>query len=320
MSNFVDDNLSVPDGKTFVTPIPSGQEGKYVSDTEWNDQICQYLKDIRTCYQRNGSAWSAGTYGAGSIVTRGPFLFAARASNTIDPCFDFGDLGDNAVWAINGTAPSQASGVLTLINNVTSQTANGIYKSTVAGWDKRRLIVDARIQGTADGFEFGFMDGANATNTAPSLGLAGMTGVWGVCIDTYDPINPGYFPIVNGTQDTASRVADDNAAMTMAVEAFDRWYLDLVDNGAGPGTCTMTLYRNAYPGTKIGGSTNSWRGFADDQVQLAQWTVTRPTFTNWRFVVGAHTGGAAGIFAAKRAYARYTGIEWTPIGLVPGRV
>lgn len=267
-------------------------------------------------------AWTAGTYSAGKLVKRGPFLFGAESQNTIDPCFDFGNMGDSTVWQVNGPGVSQnaTTGVALLINSVNGQSATAVYKSTASGWDKRRLIIDAEISGSADGLEFGFIDGAQPSTSVGTLGLVGITGCWGACIDIYDPINPGFFPIVNGTQVSASRVADDNTDMTMASnQKFGRWYLDLVDNGAGAGTMTMTLYRNADPGVLVGGSNNFRFGFIDDLVQLATWTVTRPTFTSWRFAVGAHTGGANGIFAAKHAYARYTGPEWSTLALLPTR-
>ena len=259
--------------------------------------------------------WSSGAvpYASGSMVNEGPFLFGSTTSTSVEPCFDFGNLGDNAVWAINGAGASQdpATGIVTLNNNVNGQSANAIYRTNVAGWDKRRLIADLEITGTADGMEFGILDGSLPSSTAPVSGMGGVTGFWGVGIEIFASGSPGYFSITDGVQ--ANQVGDSNANITSAGTRFDRWYLDLVDNGVGPGTMTMTLYRNGYT------TTPGALGWVDDEVQLAQWTVTRPTFTNWKYALGSHTGGSAAVFAAKRAFGRWTGTEWTTLSLLPLR-
>lgn len=262
-------------------------------------------------------AWTAGTYSSGQIVTRDPFLMAATTSTSIDPCITFNNVSDTALWQLNGTgaAVDPTNNTLTLNANTNGQSSSVIYKTNVAGWDHRRLIVDLKITGVADGVSFGILDGSLVSTTAPVSGMSGVTGFWGADIEIYSGGSPGYYSVHNGTQDPVP-FSDSNGNITVAGVNYDRFYLDLVDNGVGAGTMTMTLYRNAYA---YSGTLPTNAGWAIDVVRLGVWTVARPTFTNWKFAMGAHTGGSAATFMVKHAWARDTSGAWTAIGLLPTR-
>lgn len=260
-------------------------------------------------------AWT-GKASKGDIVTRGLYAFGCNADTSVDPCIDFGNLGDNTLIAINGTGTAQdvVNKILQLNGGANGQDGNAIYKTNVSGWDKRRLVFDLQITGTADGLSFGILDGSKPSNTASATGMAAVAGFWGCDIEIYAGGTPGYFICHNGVKDPVP-FADTNANICNAGSLYDRYFVDFVDNGAIANTCTITLYRNAYA---LGAVTNS--GWADEKIQLGTWTVARPGFTDWKLALGAHTGGSSANFRCKRAFAISKDTTlWTPLGLLPVR-
>lgn len=259
------------------------------------------------------STWSAGSvpYSAGMLVKRGQFLFGCETTNSIDPCFDFGDLTDASLWQYNNCfAHNAALGWCQLIAGSTATTANMIAKTATNGtYLARRLIVDASISGSADAFGFGIFDGSASSTQTGAMG--NFSGTWGVELDMYNAQILSYANgVVGGSPVSvnAGLVNDTNAGN------FVRWVLDFIDNGA---TITMKLYRQPSP-SQVQPSGSTLKAISDDLRFVAQFTgITKPSFTNWKYIITARTGGAAGDFRAKLAQAVYLGSEWSIVGRVP---
>lgn len=116
-----------------------------------------------------GALWSAGTYAAGSIVRRGPYLWMATTSTSEDPMVVEGNLGSASDWTVNTSASSgmdQSGTRLLLINNALGKNTAAFRQSTNTGFLGKMLIVDAQISGTADALLFGIYDSSLAQSAS----------------------------------------------------------------------------------------------------------------------------------------------------------
>ena len=251
--------------------------------------------------------WAAGTYAAGSIVRRGPFLFGTTTSTSLDPCIDEGDLGNAATWVARGNATQ--SGDLLILTTNTSQSSAGFRLATVAGWNGKRLIADALVGpfGGADTFQMGIYDSSLTTNPslAPGQGLIGVTGFYGIAVDIWTDrvgtILDGVFGNFVATPTTGNPGVQGNSILETTY--YYRYYLDFVDNGA---TMTLTLWRENYTNISV-----SDAGF------IATWTVAKPAWTSWRYAFGGGTGGTVGFFRVHNAYTRDLIGPWTLLSVFP---
>jgi hypothetical protein len=242
-------------------------------------------------------AWSPGgaPYQAGSIVRRGPWVWGARVSTSQDPSVAEGDMNLSADWIPRGNASQGGQHLLTLSpSGQTFQNAIG-YRNTIGSlssdWRNRRLVIDALVgpSGGADYFNFGIIDPAVPLSTMPGSpgGMCGTTGCWGVNVD-FGGNRVG--AVVNGvatayTAYTAAAVGAGNDILETSV--LYRFRLDLTE--AAP-NWTITLYRDDY----IRDAMTPWA-----QSYVGSWTVTAPTFTQWRWVVGSTSGGVSGNVAVR---------------------
>ncbi len=281
-----------------------------------------------------GGTWAAGTYAGGAIVQCGPYIFGANSSTAVAPCFDFGNLGDSTLWKINGSGTSQVTadpggggGYAVLTNAVNSEGNCAIYKTNVSGWDKRLLIVDTYSNGAADAIEFGILDGASSSTFVGSM-VNGMAG-WGVELQFYSG-NPYIAPIVNGvlgsTTVMTTGIVNDNAPMNMLSSAGttyfpNRYALNLVDVGGS--TLTMSLYREVKS-TQTDFPNSGFVNFTSAVPTTKKWVLwktwtglTRPTFTDWKMVFGAHTGGSNSTNIAIHAWAVDASATWAVIAEAP---
>lgn len=257
--------------------------------------------------------WSAGSYSQGATVTRGPYVWRANATTSEDPLVVEGDLGSASDWsrvAASGSLDSQSSGVLTLINNVAGKACTAYSQSTHSGFLGKMLITDLRMNGAADWMHFGIFDAA-ASQTASNINSAAST-FYGVNINIF---NGRIEEWADGVY-TGTSVAYSNAQATSAGTAFARWYLAFIQNGAN---WDVNLYRGLRDAAIAPYNGYDPTNQEDDLVLIAQFAnKARPSYTNWRFVVGARTGGSAGTFQCRSAYVRNTiSGNWTAIARKP---
>lgn len=251
--------------------------------------------------------WTPGTFNSGAIVRRGPFSFGAIADTTVDPCIVEGNLGNVADWNVLGDA-SQSGDILTLVNTTGEESAS-LRLSVNTAWTNKRLMVDALVgpTGGADAFTFGIYDSSLTTTPTPSSGLGGVTGFWGVNIDYF---NDKVQTVINGVKgnDVSANIfttdqAEGNA--NLEVDFFYRYYLDMVENGAN---WDLALYREHF-------NRNGAIGVNEPGL-ITTWSVTKPTFTSWRFGVGGHSGGIAGTVRVKHAFVQDK-TDWELISVLP---
>lgn len=258
-------------------------------------------------------AWSAGTYSAGAIVTRGPWMWGTTTSTTQDPAEKQGNMGLNTDWKLNGNGlQDSATGVLTTSNSLTAQNSSAFSLNyTYSGFNNRRLVIDAQVgpSGGADYFNFGIYDSSLATTIAPGSpgGLCGTAGAYGINID-FGSNQVGV--VNNGTCGSyvayaASAIGAGNDILENSV--YYRFYMDITSAG---GNTTFTLWRDNF----ILSAANNYRpGY------VAAFTVVSPSFTDWRFGLGSTSGGVAGLIRAKNAWVQYkpgTG-AWTMMSELP---
>lgn len=311
MTNFIDDNTDL-DFKENARITAPGQAYKTIRAEDWN-RVVQALYDTRSAVldvRAGARAWAAGTYQANAVVTRGPYLFRANIETSEDPLLVEGDLGLNTDWTVqttSGSGMSQGSGQTLLINGIGGKATTCYRQSINSGFLGKMLMIDTSISGAADWLHFGVFD-SSAVQSADNINTAS-SGFYGVNINIFDQRVENW---INGAAGTNASYT--NAAATNAAEAFSRWYLKMIQNGSN---WDLTLYRDSrVASSSINGQDNEC---VDDlQVVAAFTNVARPAYTNWRFVVGARTGGSFGIFKCRAAYVRNViSAHWTPIGRLP---
>lgn len=222
------------------------------------------------------------TYAKGSLVSRGGCLWGANITTSQDPCLVDGDVGSSTDWQFNlgaGAGLGQTAGVgVLLVNNVNATNSNCISKTVRSGWNGQRFCVDALLNGQADGMYFGVLDGSLPATTAGNLVSTASSGFYGVFLDKFNGLlKVSVNGVVSGTTVSYTNVSS-------AIAGYDRWYLDLVDAGA---TMTVILRRC------IVSSTARVSGLLATEIEvIATWTgLAKPSFTNYRFALGAYTGG-----------------------------
>lgn len=255
-------------------------------------------------------AWAAGSYAAGAAVTRGPYMWRANAITTEDPCIVEGNLGLGADWSVVTTAGSgmvQGSGQILMIAGVNGARTTAYRQSVNNGFLGKMLIVDISLTGIADWMTFGIFDSslAQTSNTTDQAGFYGQK---------IDIFNGNIVNIINGAGGGTSPYSNANA--TNAGSTFARWYLSMIQNGAN---WDLSLYRDTRvansPLTNPPTNNNS----VLDMQPIAQFiNVARPAFTNWRFAVGAGTGGSAATFKVNAAYTRnIISGNWSALSKLP---
>lgn len=252
--------------------------------------------------------WTAGTYGVGQAVVRGPYSWMATTTTTEDPLVVEGNLGSNADWTVNqsgGCGTVQSGTQILLINNIGGCRAAAFRQSVNSGFLGKMLIADLSVSGSADWISFGVYDStaSQAGNTTDTAGF------YGVKIDLF---NSQIVAVSAGAQ--VGTGVYSNASETNAGNAFSRWYLSMIQNGSN---WDLTLYRDTrVASTALSGYSNN---AVPDLTPVAIITnVARPSFTNWRFVVGAGTGGSTGIFKVNGAWVRnITSGNWTALSKLP---
>jgi hypothetical protein len=252
--------------------------------------------------------WSAAStpYLAGALVKRGPWLCGATADTSNDPVTVEGNLGSAADWTPRGNAV-QSFSALTLIT-ANAQNSMGVRLNSVhSDWRQRRLIVDVNLGpvGGADAFQFGIYDSSLTTTPAPANGMA-IAGCYGVEIDFF---NNNFKTILNGVRGNNIGFGTVNPALGDAPDTntWHRWYLDINDGGGG--FWAATLFRDTLNRTQSAGNSQE----ESNPGQLAAWSIAgaAPAFNSWRPVVGAFSGGLAGLVRVKYAFTRRTsGSGW----------
>lgn len=355
MTNFIYDNTTLPYPKEDFGTLPIGADPKkWGRAIDWNT-VCQGLVDVQTfcrgaawlgvqahsgdpapagidryLWMRNdgvlmktimgtvaevGSTssvrtWAAGTYRVNEVVTRGPYMWRATTTTTEDPLLVEGNLGSSADWTPQTTGSSgmvQGGGELLLIDNVGGQATTAYRQSVNASVLGKMLIVDISLSGSADWFHFGVFD-ATAPQTENNINASGST-FYGVNLNIYDQRIENWIDGVAATNSGYS-----NANFTNAGPTYTRWYLSMIANGSN---WDLTVYRDArVSNTPISGQSANQ---VEDLAVIAKFSnVARPTYANWRLVVGARTGGLAGIFKCKNAWVRnITSGNWQVLSRLP---
>lgn len=265
-------------------------------------------------------AWTAGTYAAGSIVSRGPYLWGALQSTSEDPFLLEGNMGSNSDWTFatagspgtvqTSTATDGApNGKILLINSALGSSVATYRQSTNSGVLGKMLVVDVQISGNADWLYFGMFDSAQV-QTSSNLVAGSPTGFYGLNIFIYTPSVARIENVINST--VATNVSYSNANSTIAGSGFSRWYMTTTQNGSN---WDLELLRDARSvGTLL---TTGFDSEAIDPLQrVAKFTnVARPSFSTWRFAMGARTGGDSGLFQARAAYVReFASGNWKCLG------
>lgn len=232
------------------------------------------------------SAWTAGSYARGSIVSRGGYLWAANTATSQDPCVVDGDVGSSTDWQFNlgagaGLGQTAGAGVL-LVNNVNATNSNCVSKTVRSGYFGSRLMTEVSLGGnaSADGYYFGILNGTLPATTGGTLHVT--AGFYGVFLDVFNNVIK---LSVNGSIH-ATTVAYNKSAMCSAGAQYDRWWLDFIDAGA---TMSVLLRRQGL----INSSGNVMATAPDEYNGIAGWTgIAKPAFaTDYRFALGAFTGG-----------------------------
>lgn len=271
-------------------------------------------------------AWAAGSYVAGQSVYRGPYVWSALTTTSEDPFLVEGNLGNNSDWTFvasgaagtvqtPGASDGAPDGKILMINNVLGVNMTTYRQRVESGFLGKMIAVDLRLSGAADGVYFGVFDSSLA-QTNSNLEFAS-SGFYGVYIDIF---NNRIENKINGT--AGGNVGYINGNSTNAGSAFTRWYLKMIQNGSN---WDLEVLRRAWDAA-TGNGTLPYTAYSryqeDDLVPIARFTnVARPSFTNWRMVIGSRTGGSSGIFEARAAYIRniisgaWTAIARRPNGL-----
>jgi hypothetical protein len=268
--------------------------------------------------------WVAGSYQAGQQVMRGPYTWAALANTSEDPLIVEGNLGNNADWTFqtggtpgttqtSGASDGAPDGKILLINNATGSSATAYRQRVENGFLGKMIAVDLRISGSADWFHFGIYDSSLA-QTFSNINFAS-SGFYGFNINIFNNQIENY---LNG-QNTGTPIGYVNGNAVNAGSAFTRWYMKMIQNGSN---WDIELLRHAWDAAANNGIlpyTAFSRYQQDDLVPIARFiNVARPSFTNWRFVIGARTGGSAGIFEVRAAYTRnIISGAWRATGRMP---
>lgn len=308
------------------------------------DQAVVYSKDVSgvtqlfarasngTIYQLTpvsgggGSVWVPGAYSAGAIVTRGPYLWMANMLTTEDPWDVQGNMGLNADWSVATTGGSgmlqtptpvdgAPNGRLRMINNALGASTCAYRQSTINGFLGKMIACDLSLSGQADGIYFGTFDPA-AIQTATNLQFAGST-FYGVYIDIF---NSRVDAVADGV--SAGFTGYNRNNMVNCGDTFDRWYMRMIQNGAN---WDLEVLRKAWDMAASTGSpsfTPYSRYQYDDLIPVMRVTnVARPAYTTWRPVVGARTGGSAGIFQIRAMGVRnVVSNAWTAISRLPTQI
>lgn len=247
------------------------------------------------------SEWSAGTYAANSIVTHTncSWLFAAKSSTAVEPCWDLGDGTSGALWAYNNVA-STSNGVVTLIQNVNGQAANIISLGTWPSWQDKEVVVDAEITGSADALGIGIFNGSLSSTQAGAM----VTGSYGAELDMY---NSQVQAIVNGGIAAGSQIPVRGGWIkNTGTLMFDRWYVDFHNDGLGH--LFISLWRNHMQSSQVdnpyGPFDQSFGPNALKRDLLYTWNETVPSFSTFKVIVSARTGGANGLFKVNKIQVR----------------
>ena len=112
MSNFVDDNLTLPYPKTDLTPLGSGDPNKYVTASDWN-RVCQAEIDLRT-------AVIAKVAKVGAQSMEGPLSITFATGNTF--------VVDTNTFVVDAT--NNRVGILTASPDAALHVAGLIHTST----------------------------------------------------------------------------------------------------------------------------------------------------------------------------------------------
>lgn len=317
MPNYIDDDTALPATKENRRNVPPGESSTKFWRAEDANATFAFLEDARDAIQALQaasqpaiSAWSAGTYAQGQIVTRGPYMWMCNSTTTEDPMVVEGDLGSASDWDANTGAGTpgfdQSGGRMLLIDGALGSAVAAFRQSVNTGFLGKMLIVDAQISGTADELMFGVYD-STAAQTAGNLN--GLSGFYGIGIDIFNGRLQNYADGTAGSNSSYARADATNAA-----DAYTRWYLSMIQNGSN---WNLLVYRDSRVSATAFTGQSALQ--VDDLACIGSITnVARPSYSTWRFVVGARTGGAAGTFAVRAAYVRnLTSGAWTAIGRLP---
>lgn len=269
--------------------------------------------------------WVAGTYQAGQMVSRGPYLWRANTTTSEDPMLVEGNLGSNTDWTFQtlgspgvvqtpGATDGAPNGKILLVNGTTSTQTSAYRQSVNTGVLGKMLAVDLQISGTADSFLFGMYDSSAAQTFSDAWGKADF---YGVEVDIYDPLTAEISAISAGVRVGATQ-AYSNANAVNAGSSFSRWYARFLQNGSN---WDVELYRP----TRVAGSFpfSAFNVNQEDDLALIfrQTNVARPAFSTWRFVIGQHTGGSAMICSVRAAHVRnLLSNAWSVVARLPTQI
>lgn len=246
-------------------------------------------------------------YAPGSIIKQGPFLFGTSTGAHVNPCVVESDLG-GAGWSIFGNA-SQTGSTVVLVNNATSQSSAALSDSVNSGWDQKRLIVDALVgpNGGADALQIGIYD-ASLGDPTVNQGLELVSGFYGITVDIW---NNQVETCSNGTVANASgyNTSFENYQAPIETTRYFRYILDMVENGAN---WDLVLSRTMYDG-----GTGTGANSRDNPGRIASWSITKPSFTSWRFALGGWSGGVASTLKARNAYIMDISGDWDVLSVLP---
>jgi hypothetical protein len=309
---FVEDDFAL-DTKTSLRATRAGAEEYTIRAEDWNRvvQACYDMKAKILELEAGGGGggyqgvWTAGTYSAGSLVLRGPFLFGTTASTSADP-MDVSNLGSVSDWTLNHNGGGNQSGNVIAFTNSTPNKQGCAYRTvTMSTWNSKRIIADLLVgpASGADGVLFGVHDSASATTGD----IGNTAGHYGVFLDIW---NNRVSTILNGTAGnhvtlptTGQRGGSEDLVET---SWFFRYYLDMVESGAN---WILTLYRECFD--------LNTAASRETPGLIATWTVTKPTFTTCRGFVSGWCGGTAGLHKARNFYVQDKSTTWRMLAAFP---
>lgn len=252
--------------------------------------------------------WVAGVYPAGSSVRRGIGTWATSVETSQDPCTPEGNMGSASDWILRGDGPSQSGTILTVLGS-TDKEAAVFGTRAYSGWANRRLIVDAFATG-GEHFAFGIYDAAASTAVASTFGVIGRTGVYAFNLDVR---THSTFVLQNGVQGSSTSVPSTiigGGNDTLTGRAFYRWFMDLEESGAN---MVMTVRREKFS-LYLGGAVDG-----NSPGLVAQYTFAKPSFTNWRFLLGGVSFATAGLIKVSNAWTSRipSANDWRLVSQIP---
>lgn len=291
-------------------PAPSGTGYVTVTSGVLDTPSATIPASVITNLPRYRGAHVPGTsYVVGDTVRAGPYLFGCETATSDTPLVVEGNLGSASDWTLVPDASSnsaQGSGSITLIGAVNGKRATAYRQSTNSGFLGKMLIVDAVITGTADWFSFGLFDASLSQSSTAS----NITGMYGVLIDIF---NGRINTVLNGA--IANNVSYPNASSTNAALTYSRWYLTMTQNGSN---WDLGLYRDTRVASSSLTNPATNNNAVPDLTPIALYTnVARPSYSSWRFIVGAGTGGANGTFKVNGAWVHNMDSDWVTLAKLP---